>query len=292
VSRLACLLALLAATSPLSAAEPGVFRADFRGKPVDERLFEKVNFDEDAQTEPEGLRIALGGRSRGATRLRANFCVKGDFEFTFAYELIVAEPVDTQRVGVTMYVHTAGSDTAAFFARFNYQDGSKVYRTTLPRSINGTRVRPALDTLATGTAGRLRMVRRGSDLTCLAAEAGSDEFTKIESDPEFGSEDLHAIRISAEKDGGPATKYAARFLELEIRSPASFAADGTPLFPEAAGNDSRAATSPSGRGRLRPVLYVFLGLGAIVVLAIIRRALTKNRAAKSAGLSEQSGDRP
>jgi Protein of unknown function (DUF1583) len=57
-------------------------------------------------------------------------------------------------------------------------------------------------TPAKGRWGRLRFVRTGSTLACLAAEGKSDAFREIDRF-EIGYEDVNMIRVAADNGGSP-----------------------------------------------------------------------------------------
>jgi Protein of unknown function (DUF1583) len=251
-----CALALLNASA---AADPGIVRADFRGKPIDGKLFEKFGVKDQIRIEPEGLRITLpgSGGQLGDAGIQTKFRIKGDFAITTSFELISAEnPLRAFSVGVTLHARLDDqAETSPFMGRFNRQDGSLWTCNRGAFDENRRRNIEERHFPTEANAGRLRLVRRGSLATYAVADAGSDDFRRL-CDWDVGTADVKLLRLQIEnkKSGAP---IDVRFLDLEIRSGESIAKNGTPLFAE------------SGRWGLSRGWLVAAEISGLIILVLL-----------------------
>jgi MYXO-CTERM domain-containing protein len=273
VTRSICLLlGLLAAAAPLFAAEPEILRADFRGKPIDEKLFQKFGVKDQIRIEPEGLRITLpgGGGQAADTGIQTRFRIVGDFDITASFELLSAEiPLRARGVGVTLHARLGDpAETSPFMGRFNRQDGS--WYTCDRGAFDENRQRHIEERQfpSEATAGRLRLMRRGSVVTYAVADGGSDDFRRLW-DWEVGTADIKVLRLQAENQKSDAP-LDVRFLDLEIRSGQSFAKDGTPLVSEG-----------GSKGGLVAIEILTLAV-LVILLALWRRRRRRDRGAAAA----------
>jgi hypothetical protein len=290
----------LAAVAQSSSAgegpEAGVLRADFRGKPFDERLFVKVIGnrvvdDEHIQIEPQGLRITLPAGSAyplGEYGLKARFHVKGDFEIKAPFELLAADPGQVRAVGATLYIRTESvAENAMMFGRYNYRGGGGVYEASHGVTVDGKRQFSGNGLQSRAPAGKLRLVRRGAELACLAADGDSETFAEVNRLPDFGAEDVIVMRIAGQKNGRSETVFDARYSGLEIRSAASFGAEGMPLYTFDVPPSSKPGWLSTSRSA--PLVLVLLVVAAILVLLAVWRRLRRQPGAAAVPNEQPEG---
>jgi hypothetical protein len=272
-------IGILAVSSPNAPAdEPASFRADFRGKPVDQKLFQFFGLKEQIKTEPEGLRIKLpdaNGRSAD-TGIQARFRVKGDFQITTSFELISAEiPRTAWCVGVHLHARFDDpAETSPFIGRYNRQDGTWFTCDLGKFDENRHRDIKEWGFPTQTTAGRLRLTRRGGTVTYSAAEANNDDFRDL-GDRDVGTADIGVLRLQAENKKSDAP-LDVRFLDLEILSGDSFSQSGRPLLGERI----------SWKGGWLVGAEITLLAAIVVLLALWRRQRKNRRAAAAAAPTE------
>jgi hypothetical protein len=258
-----CLIALmgLAVTTPLAAADGSAvdnLHVDFRGKPIDETLFEKIGARDQIRIEPEGLRITLpGGSAVPETGLQSKFRVKGDFEITLSYELLNAgTPKQSNgHAGVSLNLKT-DAQTAVTLGRFKGPRGEFYsYIRDTGKGGSGGQMR------ATGVrAGKLRIVRQGIIVNYQVAAENSDKFEQP-GKAHLGQEDV-VLRIAA-GNGKSDDPVDVRIHDLDIRTTPP--ADPVSSAPEPA------------PARNRPMALIVGGLIVLVLLlAMWRRWWTRN----------------
>jgi serine/threonine protein kinase len=231
--------------------------------------------------EPTGLRIALPagylGR-RPPTGLVTTFGVKGDFEITASFEVVFekGDPRSPNKLtGLSLAVvpqRPAETDLdlwikpsqnmASLFRGPAVPDGSEY----MACSTQWDAVAPKEDmnrrTFPTPTkAGRLRLSRTGAMLSYAVAEAGSDEFSQLASEP-YEDSDLRQVRLVA--------TTADAFASIDVRvSDLRIHAGALPKETPAVARRA---------GRLWPLLLIFplvLALPFGVWLLVRRRAPKK-----------------
>ena len=249
----------LAFTGPL-AAEPGVVRDDFRGQPLDENLFRTIGVQGQIHAEPEGLHVTLpapavgprtpasrassASRAISISRPRSNCSVPPCRPGPEASASPSMPGWTTRLKRRPSWVDSTGKTDRGLLAT-----AACSTKIAIAISKNGTfRARPPPAVFA--------FISRGSVVTYAVADAGSDAFRPL-CDWEIGTADIKVLRLQAENMKSDAP-LDVRFLDLEIRSGESFAADGTPLVPEA----------PS---KSRPMMMVILGVAILVVLLALWR---------------------
>jgi hypothetical protein len=228
-------IGVMAMASPTASAdEPAALRVDFRGKPVDKKLFQLFGLKDQIKTETEGLRITLPGPNGESadTGVQARFRVKGDFQITTSFELINAPtPVNAWCVGVHLHARFDDpAETSPFVGRYNRQDGNWFTCDLGKFDENHRRDIKEWQFPSEAKAGRLRMTRRAGTITYSTAEAGSDDFHDL-CDRDVGTADIRILRLQAENKRSDAP-LDVRFLDLEILSGDSFSASGKPLLGE------------------------------------------------------------
>jgi hypothetical protein len=262
---------------------------DFRGKPLDNKLFAKVVGaktvnDEHIRIDDGGLRITLDDPATplGEYGIQAKFRIKGDFEITTSYELLKAEPGLAPAVGVTVYLKSAGaSEHSVLLGRYNgnvmvllpgdeHPTPAGYYQATRGSTVNGRRQLTSTNHAARGKTGKLRLVRVGPELTALAADADSNTFIEIDRRPDFGTEDVIFFRLAGQRNGRREATIDARFLDLEIRSPETFTAGANPVTLDPSLLQAPPATPPLTGGWL-VAAEVSILLVLILLLALWRR---------------------
>ncbi len=230
------------------------FYQDFRGRPIDFNLFRPTGARRQMFEEPEGLRITLPAAEMKSppTGLVTAFRVSGDFEITTSYELLKADkPPNGWGVGVQLYLMMESpTQEAIMFGRFHSPQEGHIYNCLhLTTDAKGNR-RPAhAHRENTETrAGRLRLTRHGSVVTCWAAEADREDFRPIHQF-ELGADDLSLVRVAADP-GTFSDPIEVRISDFEVR------AWGVP-----------AVVPPNAPRWRRPLLYMTLAAFVVFIFA-------------------------
>jgi hypothetical protein len=202
----AVLYYLPGALGSAAAAEIG---QDFRRGPYDSRMFRPTGpgFATAIQYDKQGLRIILPPEhgKKPPVGIAFKTGVKGNFEATMEFEVVeVKGPKEGRGAGPSLYLTTVTPTQRAATTGWQLKpDGSSVlfthHASTPP---GGHRVHLGSQTPAKGRSGRLRFVRTGSTLACLAAEGKSNSFREIDQF-EIGNEDVNMIRVAADNGGSP-----------------------------------------------------------------------------------------
>ncbi|HEY7330203.1 MAG TPA: protein kinase [Gemmataceae bacterium] len=198
------------------------FYHDFRGRRIDTKsfLFTGPKARQQMTEEAEGLRITLPapGTNPQATGLVANVRVSGDFEITTSYELLKADKPQNGSVGVQLYiVMESPTQEAIMFGRFHASDLGHIYTCArIGTNEEGKREYSPTTLPAQTQAGRLRLTRKGSRVTCFAADVGSEDFQPL-AEYELGTADLTVVRIAADT-GNSNSPVVVRFGDFEIQS--------------------------------------------------------------------------
>jgi hypothetical protein len=168
---------------PALAGAEEIFR-EFRGKDVDDVLFrlQGPNAATRVKSEPEGLRITMPRDAKATTAgLATRFSVKGDFEIDVGYEILHREvPAAGSGQGLEIYLNTdTPTEKALVFYRIGRPKEGEVYMCDRKETVAGKRetVRRTFPTAS--QSGRLRLGRRGTEVTFAAAEAGSMDFQEL-----------------------------------------------------------------------------------------------------------------
>jgi hypothetical protein len=212
----------------------------FRGARWDEQLFRITgpNTLRALRVEAGGLRISLGKDRTNSVPvgLCTRFGVRGDFEITMTFEILRADkPATGNGAGTSIWVSMASStQDAAGISRLVRPGGEQVFTAMHARTPAGQKreyhgSRP----LSTKTqSGRLRLLRKGSELTYLIAEGTTGSFQVLHK-ADWGTGDLDIIRFAADNGGAPA------LVDVRINN-VSIRADEF--------GSARAAPQPSRRG--------------------------------------------
>jgi hypothetical protein len=135
------------------------------------------------------------------------------------------------------------------FGRFKTSQGADIYdcgRMTTPAE-SERQYRHSYYS-AGSRSGQLRLSRRGSVVTCLAAENDRDDFRAIH-EFELGTPELNLVRVAADT-GNFNNSVEVRAGDFEIR------ASGVP-----------AEASPEASRRWRPLMYPTLAIPALILCA-------------------------
>jgi hypothetical protein len=171
--------------------------------------------------EPRGLRITLPARRRDTSGAGVwpGFRISGDFEITLGHEILSAETPskglgagvkiwgkiesdDDQRMNLAHMVSPDGErGCVALFARVN-EDGEKAFK---------------VDKLSTdANRGQLRLVRTGSELTCLVSVGEDETFDELQR-VQVATGPVTALRIAATTSDDPCG-LSIRLVDLRIRA--------------------------------------------------------------------------
>jgi predicted RNA-binding Zn-ribbon protein involved in translation (DUF1610 family) len=181
--------------------------------------------------EPAGARITMpsGKGVIPPSGLAIDFKVQGDFEITFAYEILNAEqPTKGYGVGASLYVAiNPKTGNAVTLARRVLMTGeTRFLSTRLPIPAKPQIVRSAP---SQSPAGKLRIQRTGTKVRFLFAEGDEPEFKEV-NEVEFGADDIAFVQIGGNA-GNSENALDMRLLELSIR------AERLPGFSNPAGDD-------------------------------------------------------
>ncbi len=191
------------------------------------------------QADAKGLRITLPAKRRDTAPvgLSPKFRILGDFEITVAYEIVSAdEPPSGQGAGLKIWGRIRSDDdqtmTLAHLIRTKPQstgyqkDGSAVkhevrneFVATVSRQGSdpkGDRDFENKSLPAETRAGRLRLMRTGSELIFLAAEGENGDFQELLR-ASVSTDAMTALRLSANTSDA-ASGLSLRLLDLRIRA--------------------------------------------------------------------------
>jgi hypothetical protein len=168
-----------------------------------------------------GLRIVLPARhgERLFAGISTKFHVRGDFEITTAFQILALDqPGSGTGAGALLHVDLLDSPTKQAFSlgRFARPKQGNVFFVLRARTEEDGKRRWATRTRPTeARTGKLRLVREGATIRYLVAEGESDRFQQVD-EAKIGSEDLEAVRLTAETSGAPGRVEIA-FRDLQIR---------------------------------------------------------------------------
>jgi serine/threonine protein kinase len=242
---------------------PREFYHDFRGKqpaPSALSIWTGKDGDETVDLEEKGLRITL---PRGRARTDPvgpvmNTVVKGNFEIAAGYELLQADtPKNGYGVGFELYIMAAtDAKDAIAYSRVRHADGNDFYVCNRMTTVDGKRKYTMNKFPTDSKSGRLRLTRRGGEVTYWVAEGDAGGFKEL-CRHGFVPDEVRLVRTCA-YTGTAAEPVDLRIVDVKVRSDA-------PLPDLAvAGGPAGAPASGMKKG---VALIVALGLALTVALA-------------------------
>jgi Dolichyl-phosphate-mannose-protein mannosyltransferase/Protein of unknown function (DUF1583) len=194
-----CLLALFALIEG-ETVRGDEYHQDFRSERLDSKSLLIVTESDGCRLEPgsSGLRIRIQPRDtrHRAVGVATRFRARGDFEITFAYELLQVGPPATgygAGIGLEIRTDSAESETASL-ERLVCPGGLNLVRAGRITTIRwGQRTRHYEEYPAQGRTGRLQIARRGS-LVRLSCGEGDHEFRTC-GEFDVGKADVDLIRL-------------------------------------------------------------------------------------------------
>jgi hypothetical protein len=269
---------LFAAAFPAQAPASG-FEFDFRGgKPLPSELtLVGPNVGAVARLEAEGLRLTLptDGQATSGWGVGLRFALAGDFEVTGTFELLsIAPPEGGAGAGVAINALPAPDwKKFAKIGRFLRADAGDVYvAETWNKGRPQDYHRQVLPTVS--RTGMVRLMRRGSVLHYLAANAAGGEFREIAA-WEFGPEDFSMVRFIANNNGSP-TPVEARLLNLRVT------ADAKPLAADQIAVEIQELKPRS------PLAWIVGMIAAALLIATGVRVVVRRRGAKRQGVEAKA----
>ncbi len=197
----------------------------FRGVPANSKDFSLTGADAEkcVKYEPEGLRITLPAGHVGdlpGTGLVTGFGVRGDFEITLSYEVLL-EPAAADagssgtRLRLAIVLNTAGQNLTHFSRKMDMKAGPRFAAWVSTPDKNQPTIKGFP---AKAKTGRLRLTRTGNVLSYFAAEGSDADFTLLQKFP-FSTEDVREVRITG-GTGGEKAALDIRITDLRIRAAA------------------------------------------------------------------------
>jgi hypothetical protein len=261
---------------PPAVPAPNEFYQDFRAGQAPVFPLSLTGTHENAVTRPEvgGFRITVPRDEGLAARigLEMNTRLKGDFEITSAYEILqVGQPLQKHGVAYSIFVQTdTPRNDQVELARSTMVNRGEIYncaRVTMNDA--GKRTYRHEYPPAGDTRGRLRLSRRGREVTLSAAEGLNGEFKEL-TRYDLGTEDV--ILISATGFTGHAPNAVdLRILDFRVRG--LTAAEGAALDPSVP-----APKSERPRGWLMPAGII----GLLILLTALALWLFQSRRRRAA----------
>jgi Protein of unknown function (DUF1583) C domain len=242
-ARLACVVLVVGWVPLLPAQEPAKehawkYHEPFRGTPRQAKDFELLGAGaaEYVKYEADGLRIALpAGKKRQPTGVATTFGVKGDFDVSVRYEILQEpEPADAGTVytgtRINLSVKTDAVSEAAIRRKVTPEDPVHIlaWRTMRPEGEAKSQLKGAIFPVKE-KKGRLRMERKGAEVTYSLAEGDDKEF-KVLTTFAFVADDVKAVQLF----GGTSSPKAAlevRFTDLHIAAKAMVPKAPAPIKP-------------------------------------------------------------
>lgn len=202
-----------------------VYFQPFRGKPDDMQryVFRGQNALDYLTFEPDGLRIKLPPgypEQRPSIGLALVSTVQGNFEITVRFELLKEpDPEDAgnfaTRVSLGVLLDTPERHEAAVSRRMIARGKTQFFTFLLMERGAIGKVQPILHTVPTeAKTGRLRLVRNGSVISCLASEGANEDFILLKEYP-FSPLDLKQVFLHT-STGGPRADLDVRVSDLRI----------------------------------------------------------------------------
>jgi hypothetical protein len=217
--------------------------------------------------EAEGLRVVLPAGYAGErpnTGVSIKTAIKGDFEVAISYEIQMEPPPNVTDKPSMKLKLMAVLDREQFnpfvLARIQTGEGEPRFSTyaLLSDPDSGkAKTRGAKQFPANAKKGRLRMVRKGTVLSCFVMEEPETKFRLLKEFPLISQDDVKSVRILA-STGGEKASLDVRFSDLTIRW-------GKNEVAAAAKNVALATERPEGAGWSGWLAAISL-IGAAIIL--------------------------
>lgn len=228
---LVCLL-LIGSLSSLAAQEPEkdkalTYHEPFHGTPRVAKDFELLGFGakECVKYEDDGLRITMpAGKSRPPIGVGTKFGLKGDFDVSVSYE-VFQEPEQADaglsntgtRISLTLKLD--GASEAAIRRKITPEIPVHILAWRTIRPAGETKQLPkGANFPVTQKTGRLRLQRKGTELSYYLAEGDDKEF-KLLTTFAFVADDIQTIQLSGHATS-PKAALDARFKDLHVQAAA------------------------------------------------------------------------
>jgi hypothetical protein len=223
---LACVVFVIGWVSRLPAQEPAKelawkYHEPFQGTPRQAKDF--VLFGADAarlvKYEADGLRIALpAGKSHRPTGVVTMFGLSGDFDVSANYE-ILQEPeqadAGTRSAGTRISLTVKLDETSEAAIRRKVTPEVPVHILAWRVMLQDAKRLPQGEIFpVTQKKGRLRMVRKGTEVTYYQSEGDDKEFKALTTIP-FVADDVQAVQLFGETSS-PKAALEVRFTDLHI----------------------------------------------------------------------------
>jgi serine/threonine protein kinase len=217
--------------------------------------------------EADGVRVTMPANSEKAmtTGLATSFKLRGDFEITFAYEVVNADRPKTGTYGPGVSIYAAiNTDTqdAVSLGRRVMPNGKVVFMSDRMKPVEGkppthdVKQRPS-----TKATGKLRVRRAGTRVTFFVSDGDQSDFFKI-GESDIGTGDISWMQIGGDV-GDTEAAVDVRLLELTI------GADELPGLTKLSPGPTPPGNASAGLGkRAQPEESSWLMTGLIVGGAI------------------------
>jgi hypothetical protein len=230
-------VSLLPAREPAK-AEPWKYHEPFKGAPRQEKDFEWLGADaaKCVKYEADGVRVTMpAGKARLMTGVATTFGLKGDFDVSVRYEVFQEpEPADsgdlTTGTRISLSARTDAVSEVALRRKITPEEPLRIlaWRTMRPageaKSLTKSAVAPV-----TQKKGRLRLERKGIDVTYSLAEGDEKDFKVLATFP-FVADDVKTIQLFG-GTSSPKAPLEVRFSDLHITAKAVVPKAAAPAGP-------------------------------------------------------------
>jgi hypothetical protein len=238
---LACFVLVVGWVALLPAQEPAKeaawkYHEPFRGTPRQAKDFELLGAGaaENVKYEADGVRITLpAGKIRQPTGVATTFGVSGDFDVSVRYEVLrEPEPADagTPNTGtrISLTVKTDAVSEAAIRRKVTPKDPVHIlaWRTMRPAGEAKSQPKGGIFPV-TQKKGRLRLERKGAEVTYYLAEGDDKEFKSLTTFT-FVADDVRAVQLFGETSS-PKAALEVRFTDLHIAAKAPVPKSAAPM---------------------------------------------------------------
>ena len=206
------------------------FHQNLRTAKVDNPLLRPMN--DGVRYDPAGARVTLSGEDATARGgLATNVAVQGDFEVTVSYEIVRADkPPKGYGSGVSVYAALdPTTNDAVSLARRLMPNGRTIFVSNRMVPVDDRLTHKVKEIPSRQAAGKLRLVRIGSRVRCLAAEGGNPAFDLVD-EVDFGPGEVRIVQCGG-NTGGAKCALDVRLLDFSIRA-VRFSGEAQPERPK------------------------------------------------------------